>query len=259
MEFEQVSIFDLYGDKKQKFQITKEIALVELFGGIGSQALSLDVLGVPYHHHLLVEYDKFPCASYNAIHHTDFKPTDIRDIHGKDLNITEKEKYCYMMTYSFPCQDISVAGQQKGYSKENQENGNATRSGLLWEVERILTELQVARMDKPDVLILENVPNIHSKKFYNDWLEWLAFLESIGYTNYWQDMNAADYGVPQSRNRTFCVSILGNYDYQFPEPIELKTTMRDYLDPKVDEKYYIKSDRAKQLLDKLVESGKIPH
>lgn len=259
MEFEQISIFDLFDDSKAKpFKINKPVRLIEAFGGIGAQALALEVLGVPFTHHRLIEFDKYPVKSYNAIHHTDFEPTDIRDVHGKDLGITEKDKYCYIFTYSFPCQDISVAGLGKGFSKENQMGENATRSGLLWEVERILTELQVARMDKPDVLVMENVPAIHSSKNIKDFEQWLAFLESIGYTNFWQDLNAADFGIPQSRNRTFCVSLLGNYDYKFPEPIELKATMRDYLDAKVDDKYYIKSDRAKKLIDQLFENGTLP-
>lgn len=254
MDFTQLSIFDLFHPKKQKFVIDKPIALIELFAGVGAQALSLDVLGVPYKHHFVCEFDKFPCASYSAIHGVDVKPIDICAVHGKDLKIDDKKHWCYMMTYSFPCTDLSVAGKQEGMKK-----GSGTRSGLLWEVERILTELQVARMDKPDVLIMENVPQIHSKKNIDDFVEWQKFLEKIGYTNYWQDMNAAEYGVPQSRNRTFMVSVLGNYDYKFPEPIELKSRMKDYLEPVVDEKYYINSDRAKKLLDGLRESGKLPH
>lgn len=253
MDWKQLSIFDIFHPKKQKYQIDKPIALIELFAGVGAQALSLDVLGVPYKHHFVCEFDKYAIKSYNAVHQTDFPTIDIRDVHGKDLKIDDKKHWCYMMTYSFPCTDLSVAGKQLGMSKNS-----GTRSGLLWEVERILTELQVARMDKPDVLIMENVPQIHSTKNLADFVEWQKFLESIGYTNYWQDLNAADYGVPQSRNRTFMVSVLGNYDYTFPEPIELKSRMNDYLDKQVDEKYYINSDRAKKLLDGLKESGKLP-
>ena len=120
--------------------INKPVRLIELFGGIGAQAMAFEELGVPFEHYRLIEFDKYPVASYNAIHGTDFKPTDIRDIKGDDLGIIEKNKYIYVMTYSFPCQDLSVAGKGRGMSK-----GSGTRSGLLWEVERLLNESQNLR------------------------------------------------------------------------------------------------------------------
>lgn len=131
--------------------------------------------------------------------------------------------------------------------------GSGTRSGLLWEVERLLNECD----ELPQVLLMENVPQVHSKKNIDDFNKWIEFLESKGYSCYWQDLNAKDYGIAQSRNRCFMVSILGDYDYKFPSPIPLDKCMRDYLEEEVDDKYYITSDKAKELVDKLIVEGKI--
>lgn len=115
------------------------------------------------------------------------------------------------------------------------ERGSGTRSGLLWEVERLLKECN----ELPQVLLMENVPQVHGKKNKASFDEWCQFLESLGYKNYWKDLNAKDYGVPQSRNRCFMVSLLGDYSYEFPKPIELKLKLQDLLEDEVDEKYYI--------------------
>ena len=160
---------------------------------------------------------------------------DIAKTIGSDLGITDTDKYCYIMTYSFPCQDLSVAGKQKGMQK-----GSGTRSGLLWEVERLLNEVE----NLPQVLLMENVPQVHSKANMPDFQKWIDFLESKGYSNYWQDLNAKNYGVAQNRNRCFMVSILGDYTYNFPNPIPLEKTMKDYLEDEVDEKYYINNENA---------------
>lgn len=125
----QMSLFD----GQQELKINKPIRLIELFAGIGAQAKAMTNLGVPFEHYRICEFDKYAVKSYNAIHGTDFKTSDITQITADDLGITETDKYCYIMTYSFPCTDISSAGQQKGMAK-----GSGTRSGLLWEVERIL-------------------------------------------------------------------------------------------------------------------------
>lgn len=118
-----------------EFKINKPIRLIELFAGIGAQAKALEMLGVKFEHYRICEFDKYAVASYNAIHGTHFHPTDIRDLRWGDLGVTDTDKYCYILTYSFPCQDLSVAGKQRGMTK-----GGGTRSGLLWEVERLLTE-----------------------------------------------------------------------------------------------------------------------
>ena len=110
-QYEQINLFAL---GKKKFKIEKPIRLIELFAGIGSQAMALRDLGADFEHYKVVEFDKYAIKSYNAIHGTDFEPMDITKIIGLDLGITDTDKYCYIMTYSFPCQDLSVAGKQKG-------------------------------------------------------------------------------------------------------------------------------------------------
>lgn len=118
-----------------KYKITKPIRLIELFAGIGAQAKALENLGVNFEHWKICEFDKYPVCSYNAIHHTNFIPSDITKIHAEDLEIKDTDKYEYIMTYSYPCQDLSLAGKRQGMSR-----GSGTRSGLLWEVERLLKE-----------------------------------------------------------------------------------------------------------------------
>lgn len=245
--YEQQSIFGF-----PEYKITKKIRLIEMFGGIGSQAMALRDLGADFEHYRLIEFDKYCVQSYNAIHHTSFEPTDIRDVHGKDLAIRERERYCYILTYSFPCTDLSVAGKMKGMSKADWKKGESTRSGLLWEVERILKELP--KEELPDVLLMENVPQVHSEQNANDFIAWQDFLISLGYFNFIKDMNAKDYGIPQNRERCFMVSILSAdfISYEFPKPIKLEKVMKDYLEEKVDDKYYIRTEKADKLIKDLL-------
>ena len=239
-----------------KLKIKKPIRLIELFGGIGSQAMALRDIGANFEYWKLVEFDKYAVASYNAIHNTQHTTHDIRQIHAADLEITDTDKYCYLMTYSFPCTDLSVAGKMQGMSKAEWEKGNSTRSGLLWEVERILKECT----ELPQVLLMENVPQVHGEQNKQDFENWLSFLRSKGYYNHYKDLNAKDYGIPQNRDRCFCISILSKefVDFDFPKPIPLTTVMRDYLEEKVDEKYYIKNEKANKLIKQLIDSGILP-
>lgn len=246
-----------------RYRIEKNVALIELFGGIGTQAMAFETLKVPFTHHRLVEFDKFPVASYNAIHGTSFVPTDICNVHIGDLGIEDKKSNHYFLTYSFPCQNLSVAGKMEGMSRKDWKEGNSTRSGLLWEVERILIEGYEKGVSEgsstkylPDTLLMENVTQVHSSKNLEDWKYWLAFLSSIGYKSVYKDMNAKDYGVPQNRNRTFCISYLeSDKEYEFPKKIELETCLEDYLEEedKVGEKYYINTPSATELTDSLQE------
>lgn len=116
------------------------------------------------------------------------------------------------------------------------KKGSGTRSGLLWEVERLLNETE----NLPQILLMENVPQVISADNIDDFHSWCSFLESKGYKCYTQILNAKDYGVAQNRERCFMVSILGDYNYKFPQPVPLDKTMKDYLEDEVDEKYYIK-------------------
>ena len=137
----------------------------------------------------------------------------------------------------------------EGMSKES-----GTRSGLLWEVERILEELGD---NLPDILIMENVPQVHNKKNIKDFETWCTFLENKGYKNFWQDMNSSDYGIAQSRNRCFMVSIMGDYDYEFPDTMQQTTVVDDYLEYEVEDKYFINSEKADKLIEQLIERGVI--
>lgn len=232
------------------FSTNKKIRLIELFAGMGTQAQALNRLGVDFEHHYVCEFDKYAIQVYNAIHGTNFETTDVTQIHAEDLNITEKDKYTYILTYSFPCQSLSLAGKQEGMKK-----GSGTRSGLLWEVERLLNECT----ELPHILLMENVPQVHSEQNKNDFDDWLSFLRSKGYHNFYKDLNAKNFGVPQNRDRCFCVSILSNefVDYEFPNEIKLNYQMKDLLEPVVDEKYYINSPKAKELIEKLVVENKL--
>ncbi|MCQ2598461.1 MAG: DNA cytosine methyltransferase [Treponema sp.] len=229
-----------------EYEITKPIRLIELFGGVGSQSMGLRDIGADFEHYRLVEFDPYPVKSYNAIHGTNFVPTDIRNIHGSDLGIVDTNIYIYICCYSFPCQDLSVAGLGKGMKK-----GSGTRSGLLWEVERLLNETE----NLPQVLLMENVPQVIADKNIEDFKSWISFLSSKGYSNFYKILNAKDYGIPQSRERCFMVSLLGDYDFEFPEPIPLQKKMVDFLEDEVDEKYYLKSEKAKKLIEQLVQKG----
>lgn len=163
---------------------------------------------------------------------------DIQQVKGEDLNIVDCDKYCYIMTYSFPCQDLSLAGLGKGMEK-----GGGTRSSMLWEVERLLDELSYRGGQMPEVLLMENVPEVVGTNNIKSFAIWLEKLERLGYKNYRYMLNARDYGVPQNRDRCFMVSLLGDYYYHFPRPIKLEKKLKDLLEDEVSEKYYL-SDKA---------------
>lgn len=215
--------------------------------------MALKRIGAKFEHYRVVEFDKYAIASYNAVHGTDFPTMDITKVHAEDLNICDTNAFTYLLTYSFPCTDLSVAGKQAGMSK-----GSGTRSGLLWEVERILAEIRDSNGELPQILFMENVPQVHSQDNMPDFRKWLDFLESLGYTNYYQDLNAKNYGVAQNRERCFMFSFLGEYNYHFPQPIPLKKKLKDYLEDNVDEKYYINNEKADKLIRQLIDNGTLP-
>ena len=210
------------------------LRLIELFAGIGSQTQALTNIGVPHTVVGISEIDKYAIQSYKAMHGDVTNFGDIREI--KSLPDAD------LWTYSFPCQDISVAGKGAGIKE-------GTRSGLLFEVERLLITAS-KNGNLPKFLLLENVKNLVSKKFKADFDRWLAFLKSLGYSNYWQILNAKDYGIPQNRERVFCVSIRGEHKpFKFPEKRELKLRLRDMIDEVVDEKYYLKESTIRSIVN----------
>lgn len=159
--------------------------------------------------------------------------------HASDLEISDTDKYTYIMTYSFPCQDLSLAGKGLGMEK-----GSGTRSGLLWEVERILDE---CNGNLPQILLMENVPEVIGTNNSEHFSQWVAKLDSLGYKSKWEILNAKDYGVPQNRARCFMVSWLGNYYYDFPKKVKLEKRIKDILETNVDEKYYLNDDTIERI------------
>ena len=161
---------------------------------------------------------------------------NIMNVKGRDLGVFDKD-YEYILTYSFPCQDLSLAGKRSGMETSQSEGG--TRSGLLWEVERILLERKRENLDLPGVLLMENVPEVVGTKNDNHFYKWCNQLSKLGYQNYFKILNAKNYGIPQNRKRCFMISILGDYTYDFPKKLTLKHKLKDLLDKNVDEKYYL--------------------
>lgn len=182
--------------------------------------------------------EKWLRETYNNIKATK-NLVDITKVRAKDLEIVDTDKYCYILTYSFPCQDLSKAGKQLGMAKDS-----GTRSSMLWQFERIMIELHEMGIH-PDVLIMENVPDVVGTKNIKYFNDWYAKLETLGYQSYYKNLNAKNYGIPQNRDRCFMVSIYGDYNYDFPQEIPLETRLKDVLEPVVDEKYYISDDRIK--------------
>lgn len=248
----QIDIFDYL---REPFSIKKPIRLIETFAGYGSQNMALRNIGANFEPYRVVEFDKYAIASYNAIHGTNFPTIDIKDVHAEDLAIVDKDKYTYILFYSFPCTDISVAGAMKGMAEDS-----GTRSSLLWEVKRILEELY-KKNELPDVLIMENVVQIHNDENLPHFQRFLKFLEDIGYSNYVNDLNAYDFGIPQNRDRTFAVSLLGNYTYKFPHSdMELNSPQEDYFEDLTEEealKYVVKDSKALDLLVMLDEKNEL--
>ena len=199
------------------------LRIFEAFAGYGSQSIALRNLGIKHEVVAISEIDKYALKAYYALHDEsipnlgDISKIKVEDVPEHDL-----------FTYSFPCQDISVAGKQKGILKSE------TRSGLLYECEKIIEGC------RPKYLLLENVKNLVGKKHKPQFDKWLEYLETLGYTNYWQVLNAKDYGIPQKRERIFCISILGEHEpYEFPKPIPLSKCIKDMLENEVDDKYYM--------------------
>lgn len=164
------------------------LRVLELFAGIGAASKALENLGIDHEIVDAVEIDKYAVKSFNAVHGTNFEPQDITK--------WDKDIECDLIIHGSPCQDFSVAGKQAGGDKDS-----GTRSSLMYETIRIVAKT------KPKYVIWENVKNLLSKKHRHNFDAYLETMENLGYTNYYKVLNAADYGVPQHRERVFTVSI----------------------------------------------------
>ena len=203
--------------------------VLSLFSGIGAFEKALDNLQIPYELAGFSEIDKYAVKSYCAIHSVP-ESMNLGDITKIDEKALPKD--IDLITYGFPCQDISLAGKQKGMFNDD---GTQTRSGLFFEALRVIETTQ------PRVAIAENVKNLTGKKFKQQFALVLESLDEAGYNNYWKVLNAKDYGIPQNRERVFIISIRKDIDkgYEFPEPFPLKLRLKDMLDDEVDEKFYL--------------------
>ena len=204
----------------------EKLKVLPLFSGIGAFEKALEREEIPHEVVAYCEIDKFASKSYSTIHNIP-ESLNLGDISKVD---TSDIPECDLVTYGFPCQDISTSGLQKGIK------AGETRSGLLYEALRII------EAKKPKYAIAENVKNLVGKRFKADFETLLATLDDMGYNSYWQVLNAKDYGVPQNRERVFVVSIRKDIDtntFAFPEKQELTLCLRDKLEETVDSKYYL--------------------
>ena len=211
--------------------------VLSLFSGIGAFEKALKNIGVDYDLVGYSEIDKYASKSYAAIHNVD-ESMNLGDI--TKINEKELPKDIDLVIYGFPCQDISLAGKQKGLFNED---GSKTRSGLFFDALRIIEETQ------PRVAIAENVKNLTGKKFKPQFDIVLKSLEDAGYNNYWQVLNAKDYGIPQNRERVFIVSIRKDIynGFEFPKAVPLQLRLKDMLDDEVDEKYYLSKEQIDRI------------
>ena len=207
--------------------------LLSLFSGIGAFEKALDNEGIKYNLVNYCEIDKYASRSYATIHNVseELNLIDVTKVDTSNLSDID------LITYGFPCQDISQAGNQKGFTDKN---GERTRSGLFFEALRIIKDL------KPKYAIAENVKALTSKKFKTEFETVLSSLNDVGYNNYYKVLNAKDYGIPQNRERVFIVSIRKDIDdgfFCFPAPQPLNIRLKDILEDNVDEKFYLKETK----------------
>lgn len=199
------------------------IKVLSLFSGIGAFERALENLNIPHEIVAYCEIDKYASKAYSILHNI----SEDKNLH--DVNLVDGTKLgkIDLVSYGFPCQDISLAGHQRGVYGD-------TRSALVWQAHRIIRETM------PEIAICENVKNLTSKKFANAFKDILDDLDDIGYNTYYQVLNAKNYGVPQNRERVFIVSIRKDIDkgsFKFPEGFPLTLRLKDILLPNVDKKY----------------------
>lgn len=256
------------------------IRVFEAFAGYGSQRIALKNANIPHEVVGISEIEGDVLLSYAAIHNALLdersKPINLTEEemrnYLKEINVPldyrtfenradklrgQKLKDMYLanklnknfgdiisikpeylpdfdfFTYSFPCQDISIAGFQNGL---NQNSG--TRSSLLWECCKIIEN------KRPKYLMMENVKNLIGKNHRKNFEEFLKYLTTLGYTNYWKVLNARDFGIPQNRERVFCISILEkHHEFKFPEPEPLTIFMNDLLEKNVSDKFFLSKNQ----------------
>ena len=215
----------------------KTIRVFEAFAGYGSQAMALKRLQHDFPDRIKFEFvgiseiEPYAIAAYNAVHGDTPNFGDISKIDWVQVPDFD------LFTYSFPCQDISTAGRQKGFIE-----GSGSRSSLLWECRRAI------EAKRPKFLLMENVKALVQKKFKPEFQRWIDTLANLGYTSFWYVLNAKDFGIPQNRERVFMVSILGDATFEFPKPFPLEKRLRDVLEENVPEQYYLADSQVQRIL-----------
>lgn len=250
-KFRQLSLFTDTGDylpdmPKNLANSGKEKIFLTTFSGYDSQLMAADLLKSwhPDFRWTCVgwsDIDKYACQMHNLVfpQFADCALGDITKIDWHEVKRSLEGREVDLFTYSSPCQDISQAGKQMGL-----QEGSDTRSALLWRVADAVEAL------RPKYLLQENVAALVSQKFMPDFQKWLDKLSSLGYVSRWARLNAKNYGVPQNRDRVFCISMRKDvaFDYQFPEPFELKTRLEDVLEEEVADRYFLKDDAVSKFL-----------
>ena len=223
-------------DMEWKYTKENPLRVVTLCSGYDSQLMAIRNLGIPYECVGWSEIDKYAIMAHNAVF------PELRDRNLGDMTKIDWSKVpdFDLLFYSTPCTDFSNAGKQAGG-----EEGSGTRSSILWFTRNAIIE------KRPKYLVMENVKALTSEKFRPLFLKWCDELTGYGYTNFSQVLNAKDYGIPQNRERIFVVSILGDAWYTFPQPMELKLRLKDLLEDKVDEKYYLPQEKVNQFIESL--------
>lgn len=222
-----------------------KLKILSLFTGIGAFERALKNIGIECEVVGFSEIDKYAIKSYCAIHNEDERKNlgDITKIDAKLLKQVSSAARTEIdiITHGSPCQDFSVAGKQAGAEK-----GSGTRSSLMWYTVDIVQQI------KPKYVIWENVKNILSKKHKHNFDNYIEMMNQLGYNNYYQVLNAKDYGIPQNRERVYTISIrkdIDNKQFEFPEKEELKIRLKDILEAEVDEKYYLSEKMQDYVLD----------
>ena len=246
----QLSLFDDLEDSLPAMPAAadknEEKIFLTTFSGYDSQLMAADVLR-EWHPDFRwtckgwSDIDKYACQMHNLVfpQFADCALGDITKIDWHKVKRSLDGREVDLFTYSSPCQDISQAGKQMGL-----QEGSDTRSALLW---RVADAVEVLR---PKYLLQENVAALVSQKFMPDFQKWLDKLSSLGYVSRWARLNAKNYGVPQNRDRVFCISMRRDvaFDYRFPEPFELKTRLEDVLEEEVPDRYFLKDDAVSKFL-----------